>query len=234
MDLKQPRWLFRPFWTRPAFIVGYAAAALALVPFLLWLTVEAVAAGHALDQGSSALTRVEGTLDGPHGVRRSVNDSWDVGDLGPIEVGPGASATLKGLRGQTVTALLYRGEVVAIETPDGQRITGLDVGLRGAVEWGAVSLFVGGLSAGGLRHARRKRRACGGWWVVSRTSVDVTDRPVLIPVAFAGALVVLLRLGLTWQVAGGIALAVTLVVVVTTDVGWRWIASAPGRHARED
>ena len=130
-------WSFwrKAFWTRPAFLVVYAVCALATIPFGVRAGVDAIAAENAVEAGricgegvtGHCLERVTGELHGPFSQRKSINDVWDLTRCGrkvdEFEVGPTASSDLDGWGDVEMTALLYRGQVVVVETPAGKPVT---------------------------------------------------------------------------------------------------------------
>ena len=185
----------------PVALLLYAAGC-AVVP-----VVALPGAWQALEAGrATELTHVEGQLRGPHGMRRSVNDEWDLVDVdGAVDTftAGGRDADVLSRSRAAVTAGLHEGEVVDVTTAQGETVRSLDVGARGAVSDLCYALLGVAGAFGFARYAARKRRS------VSAEPVDTPTLVLLLPPLLAGAG---MGFGLSWPVAVSVAAACTLLV----------------------
>jgi hypothetical protein len=168
----------------PALLLLYAVISLVAVPFLCRAVWDDVQSGRALAApdhcaGGDCLVEVDGLLLGPFGKRRTVNEDWSLvsaeGEHLSFEVGPRTSERLAPSRDH-VTGLLYRGDVVAVVTGDGETLPTLEGGSRAAVftgSWAMTAMLAGPLLG---QLAVRMRRASGGWW--RRDGAPTTPYPV--------------------------------------------------------
>jgi hypothetical protein len=139
-----------------------------------------------------------------------------------FEVGPDTSERLAHSRDRA-TAMLYRSDVVAVITSDGQTQRTLEGGARAAAFAGTWALIavVGAPLLG--QYAVRKRREWGGWW--RREGPTVTPIPER-PSAFVASVAVFFAImagcamlfGAPWRFAVGVGalLAVAFVFAYLT------------------
>jgi hypothetical protein len=195
----------------PAVLVFFAALVAVAVPFLVregWDDAWSARALASTDgcAGGDCLEQVDGHLGGPSARRRTVNVEWSLVDAGGdhhhFDLGPRASRRLH--EGDPATALVYRGDVVAVVTADGARLRTLDAGAHGATVVGSWAVVAAALALVLAWEGRRRRRARGGWW---RTSgPPAAGGPpaavvVLVALAFAaGATFLALVFGAAWWV----------------------------------
>lgn len=223
------------FWLRPALVLRYSAIAVIGGAAVLLAVPARISEARAMlaaaecgrGTGEDCLRRVPSRMDGPY-HRRGPGDRWDVAPINSVEepferVAVSTAGSRRLDDGAFVDALIWRDEVVAVQTADGVLVETDEYGHRGWLSllgWGSFVL-AGGLV--GVKVARLKRKASDGWWSTSAPSVPMimpNPSSMVVGVLFFAAAPLVFTLAVGMSVAWSVGITLATATALTALIVW--------------